>query len=142
MKKVLVVLFSFLFLVGCSSKKSSIDLEKIKTDLLNSSYFKNHEVVSKDTIEKKYSLNLENTGDVIMIVSKDYDDASMVLIADNNIKSEIDKFVSSYNDQWVKMNYFPEEAELVKSAIYKTSGDYVIYIVSKDSDKVLKLINL
>ena len=136
------MLLSFLLFTGCSTKKSSVDLKKIQNDLLSSSYFTNHEVVSKDTIEKKYNLDLEKTKNIVMIVSKDYDDASMVLIADKSAKTEIDKFVSSYKDQWVKMNYFPEEAELVKSATYKTSGDYVIYVVSKDSDKVLKLINL
>lgn len=140
MKKVLIVLFSFLLVVGCSSKKSSLDLKKVQDELLKSEYFKNHEVVSKDKIEKKYSLNLKDTDDVLMIVSKDYDDASIVLVADKKVKSEIDSFVSSYNDQWVKMNYFPEQAELVKKALYQDKDNYVIYIVSKNNSEVLKLI--
>lgn len=141
MKKVLLILVGFLLVVGCSSKKESLDLNKIESELLSSEYFKNHEVVAKDKIEKKYSLDLSSINDVLMIVSKDYDDASMVLVADKKAKDEIDSFVSSYKDQWVKMNYFPEEAELVKKATYEVSGDYVIYIVSKNNDAVLKIIN-
>ena len=142
MKKLFVLLFSLLLISGCTSKKDSLDLNKIQNDLLNSEYFKNHEVVSKDTIEKRYSLDLKDIDDIIMISSKEYDDASMVLIADKKVKTEIDSFVSAYNDQWVKMNYFPEQAELVKKATYKTSGNYIIYIVSKNNDDVLKITNL
>ena len=138
-----------LILAGCSSKKEestttkkTTDFSKIESSLLNSSYFSNHETVNKSTIEKKYSIDLSGATNVLMITSKDYDDASMVLIADKSVKSEIDSFVDSYNDQWVKMNYFPEQAELVKKATYKTSGDFVIYIVSSDNENVLKLINL
>lgn len=145
MKKVLVVLFSFLLLVGCSTKKSSeksVDLNQIQKDLLTSTYFSNHEAVNKETLEKRYSIDLTDSKEIVMIASKSYDDATMVLIADKKVKSEIDEFVSAYNDQWVKMNYFPEQKELVEKAIYKTSGDYVIYVVSKDNDAVLKIINL
>ncbi len=66
----------------------------------------------------------------------------MVLIADSKNKSEIDTFVSSYNDQWVKFNYFPDEAELVKKATYKIVNNYVIYVVSSNNDDVLKIIGV
>ena len=141
MKKILVVLLGLFLCIGCSSKKSSLDLKKMEKDLLASKYFSNHEVVSKDTIEKKYSLKL-NDSDILMLISKDYDDASVVLVADSKNKSEIDAFVSSYNDQWVKFNYFPEEAELVKKATYKTLDNYIIYIVSSNNDDVLKIMGV
>lgn len=142
MKKILVILVLLIGVVGCSSKSKSVDFKKIESDLLSSSYFKNHEVISKDTIEKRYSLDLKKAKNVLMIASKDYNDASMILIADKDVKDEIDSFVSAYNDQWVKMNYFPEEAELVKKASYQTIDNYVVYIVSSDNNSVLKLINL
>ena len=142
MKKLLVVLTVLFCVVGCSSKKESLNFNKLEKDLLSSSYFSNHEVVSQDALEKRDSLDLKNVKNVLMISSKDYNDASMILIADKSVKSEIDSFVSAYNDQWVKMNYFPEEAELVKKATYKVMGDYVVYIVSKENDSVLKMINL
>ena len=142
MKKIILIAICFICLVGCSSKNKTVDFSKLEKDLLASTYFNNHEVVEKNTMEKRYSLDLKTAKNVLMISSKEYNDASMILIADKSVESEIDTFVAAYNDQWVKMNYFPDEAELVKKATYKTSGDYVVYIVSSNNDAVLKLINM
>lgn len=147
MKKIVIcVCACLLLLTGCGSKKNENtakkDLKQIESRLLELSNFKNHESVSKSSIEKKYSLDLGDA-DVMMIASKSFDDATMVLVIESNdqTKKEIDAFVNAYNDQWVKMNYFPEQKELVEDATYEKNSDYIIYIVSKNNDEVLKIVN-
>ncbi len=144
MKKILLTVFVCLLVVtGCGDKKEEKkDLKAIEKKIVALDNFKKHESVSKDTIEKKYSIDLGDA-DVLMLASKEYDDASIVFIAEKNdkVKTEVDAFVKSYNDQWVKMNYFPEQKELVEKATYKTDGQYIIYIVSKNNDEVLKIVN-
>ena len=44
------------------------------------------------------------------------------------------------NSQWVGMNYFPKQKELVENGLYTTYNGYLIYIVSSDNDKVLNMI--
>ncbi len=144
MKKILLFsLLCLLVVTGCGSKKEEKkNLKDIEKKIIALDNFKNHESVSKDTIEKKYSIDLGDA-DVLMIAAKKYDDASIVFITEKNdkTKTEVDAFVKAYNDQWVKMNYFPEQKELVEKATYKTEGNYIIYIVSENNDEVLKIVN-
>lgn len=143
MKKILIILGLILF-TGCSSK--SIDLKNVETQIIDSSILTEPQVTDIDSFAKRYSLDIANISASLVITSKKFDSAEMVLVIlpksgkTNEVKEELDKFINSYNNQWVDMNYFPKQKELVENALNTTYHNYLIYIVSNDNDKLLNLI--
>lgn len=143
MKKILLSLICFLCVIGCGVKNNKLDLKKVEQTLSSSEYFPNHEVVDTDTISNRYSIDVSKFDETLMLSSTKYDDASIVFIAhpsNESTKKEFENFIDSYNSQWVGMNYFPEQKELVENGLYTTYNGYLIYIVSSDNDKVLNMI--
>ena len=75
----------------------------------------------------------ENTSkfeELMMLSSTKYDDATMVFIAYPNnaeTKKEFETFIDSYNSQWVGMNYFPEQKQLVENGLYTDYNNYLVY---------------
>jgi hypothetical protein len=49
-------------------------------------------------------------------------------------------FIDKYVFSWTNVVYNEEEAYLVNNMYKEKYGDYLIYIVSSDNDKVLKII--
>ena len=143
MKKLLIVLSMLFIFTGCSSKQ--LDLNNIG-DNITKAYLTNHEIGDINTISGRYNINTDDIKDSLIITSKSFDDATMVLILfpkngkNNEVKSEIEKFIESYNNQWVDMNYFPEQKELVQKALYTAYNNYLIYIVSTNNNEILKVI--
>lgn len=144
MKKLLIVLGILFIFTGCSNSKK-LDLNSTSASITKD-YLTNHEVGDINTISGRYNIKTDNIQDSLIITSKKFDDATMVLILlpkngkNNEVKSEIEKFIDSYNNQWVGMNYFPDQKELVQNALYTTYGNYLIYIVSSNNDEILKLV--
>ena len=144
MKKIWIILCLLFIFTGCSNNKK-LQLNTIGTSITKN-YLTNHEVGDINTISGRYNINTDNIKDSLIITSKSFDDATMVLIIlpengkNKEIKTEIEKFIDSYNNQWVDMNYFPEQKDLVQKALYTTYGNYLIYIVSSNNDEILKLV--
>lgn len=140
-RRLIVSLFFVFCAIGCSNN-SKIDLET-KGNLLLEKYYLNHEIVDKDTVSKKYDINTSDVSNILFIAPKSYDDATMILVIspnNKNVMNETDRFKQSYEDQWVKFNYFPEQKDLVEKAIYTTYGDYIIYIVSEKNNEILEFL--
>lgn len=143
MKKILLSLICLFGVIGCGVKNNKLDLKKVQQTLSSSEYFSNHEVVSTDTISNRYSIDISKFDETLMLSSTKYDDASIVFIVHPNnesTKKEFENFIDSYNSQWVGMNYFPEQKELVENALYTTYNGYLIYIVSNNNDAIINLI--
>ena len=143
MKKILLSLICLFCVVGCGVKNNKLDLKKVQQALSSSEYFSNHEVVSTDTISNRYSIDISKFDETLMLSSTKYDDATIVFIShpsNESTKKEFENFIDSYNSQWVGMNYFPEQKELVENALYTTYNDYLIYIVSNNNDAIINLI--
>lgn len=54
------------------------------------------------------------------------------------VKEKIDTYMEKLEEQW--STYLPEQYELVKNRKEEKLGDYLIYIVSTDNDKVFEVI--
>ena len=54
----------------------------------------------------------------------------------DDVKKALDKYMVSLEDQW--KTYLPSQYELVKNREVVEYGDYLIYIISSDNDRVLK----
>lgn len=141
MKKVILIFGMIILLTGCSTSKK-LNLETIGEKILKTSEFKNHEISSINTLTSRYGLKNIDSDEVLLITPLSFDDSKMVLIIlpKNDDKRVIDEIKNSYENQWIEFNYFPEEKELVENALYELYGNYIIYIVSKDNNEILKLI--
>lgn len=140
MKKILIMISCLLF-VGCSNK--NLDFKKIEDKLISSNLFSNHEIVDEYIFSNRYTIDISKFDEVLMLSSTKYDDSTMVLIVSPNnkdTKKEMESFINSYNNQWVIMNYFPKQKELVENGLYTSYSNYLIYIVSDNNEEVLKLI--
>lgn len=143
MKKILIVVICLLFLSGCGVSEKKLDLNNLESKLSSSEYFENHEIISSDVVLNRYSIDTSKFEELMMLSSTKYDDATMVFIAYPNnadTKKEFETFIDSYNSQWVGMNYFPEQKQLVENGLYTDYNNYLVYIVSKDNNKVLNMI--
>lgn len=56
----------------------------------------------------------------------------------DEVKEKMDEYMKNLQTQWDA--YLPDQAELVKNRKETTIGDYLIYIISKDNELVLKTI--
>ncbi len=144
MKKIIFILSFFFLFTGCSNNKT-LDLQSLGSKITQE-YLTNHEIGNIDTISGRYDIDTTNVKDSLVITSKDFDDATMVLILlpengkNKEVQQEMDEFLSSYRNQWVDMNYFPEQKDLVEKALSTTYNNYFIYIVSSDNENILKLV--
>lgn len=144
MKKIIFILSFFFLFTGCSNNKT-LDLQSLGSNITQE-YLTNHEIGNIDTISGRYDIDTTNVKDSLVITSKDFDDATMVLILlpengkNKDVQQEMDEFISSYHNQWVDMNYFPEQKDLVEKALSTTYNNYFIYIVSSHNEDILKLV--
>ncbi|MCI5732815.1 MAG: DUF4358 domain-containing protein [Tenericutes bacterium] len=143
MKKILIAVICLLFLSGCGVSKKKLDLNDVGNKLSSSKYFTNHEIINSDVVLNRYSIDTSKFEELMMLSSTKYDDATMVFIAYPNnaeTKKEFETFIDSYNSQWVGMNYFPEQKQLVENGLYTDYNNYLVYIVSEDNNRVLNII--
>ena len=143
MKKIILILVMILSLVGCSKNKE-LNLNEIDSKLSDTNLFKETEKIDISYIEDKYGLDSTGIEEYSIYMAMDTVSASMYAIfkvSDNSIKEEIDsKFIEKYINSWTTLAYEPEEIKLVNDMYSEEYGNYLIYIISKDNDKVLDII--
>ncbi len=54
------------------------------------------------------------------------------------VKEKMNTYMEKLEEQW--KTYLPDQYELVKNRLEEEYGDYLIYIISKDNDKVFNII--
>ena len=144
MKKVLSVLLVLLVLCGCGSKDSEItnlDYEKTITDLDNS--YSNMVELSADELSLVYGLEVSNcekymiksstlaNGDFYAILKVSKDNTSAV-------KSQMQNLFATLESQ--SNLYSPDAVNLIKNRLETTIGDYLIYLVGKDTNALYEIV--
>lgn len=141
MKRIFLVIFSCLFLLtGCGNKE--LDFDSVYKNLENE--YKGFVEVSDSSLEGVYGVDLGEFESYLVVMSEDNATSKMYAIfeAKDSIDDalyEAQYFVDNYVKSWGN-NYFPQEEKLVKDGVLETYGNYIIYIVNEDTDKILKLI--
>lgn len=137
--------FIFFTFIGCSIfnkqeiKNPSINeiSEKIKqtTDMSNmkegdSTKLKKLYDISPDDVEefKLYTASSYLKADEIAIIK--VKDSNNVPNIEDKISKRIEKQATSFKD------YLPDEYFLVEKNVLKTNGNYILFIISKDSEKI------
>ena len=154
LKNLLISLAVLLVFTGCGEKNIELDLEKVEIEL-NSleieedgekiKLFENNVKMDYEKLEDKYGMDTNVFTEILVSTSENLDTASMYAIflpKEEKLEvaeKEMESFFEKYDQAWI-MGYFPEEEKLVENRLEETYGDYYIYVISKDNDKVLEKI--
>lgn len=135
MKKFVVVLsiFILMFVTGCGNNVSELNVEK--TQNIIESDLKNMQVVEEDSLKDVYGLNL-NLMEVHII--KQNTNGDLYAIIKTSEKSKVKNEMTKYFEKIQKFNenYSPERLEILNNRVEKEIGDYLIYIVAENADKI------
>lgn len=150
MKKILYLISLIILLSGCSKNNIKLDFNIIQTKLNNLTYeskpmFGKNEMVDIQYLSDKYGFDSSNIEDSLISMSKVVDSASMyaIFLPKKGEKTEavdaIEEFLTRYDQSWM-MGYAPDQELLVQNRLEEEYGDYLIYIISNDNEKVLETI--
>ena len=154
LKKILISLAILLIFTGCGEKEIVLDLEKVEIEVNNLEIeedeetiklFEKNKKMDTEKMEEKYGMDISVFEEILISTSENLDTASMYAIflpkedSISEAEKEMNSFFEKYEQAWI-MGYFPEEEKLVENRLEETYGNYYIYIISKDNDKVLEKI--
>lgn len=97
--------------------------------------------VTKDNMKDILGLEANKTEEFLMMMPMMVVNSNTYIIVKpsagekENVKATIDKYMEKLEEQW--KIYLPDQYQLVKNRKYEEYGEYLIYIVSSDNDKVL-----
>ena len=90
-------------------------------------------IFNPEDIKSGYILqNLMNVRSELIMVAEGKDAK-----ATESIKSSYEKVLSNQEATW--STYLPDQYELVKNNKIKTKGNYILYVTSEESEKIIKL---
>lgn len=127
------------YLVYILSNDNEAVWEKIK-ESAHSLLFKN----CKDANLEDFGLFAKDITEFKAVMSNDETNASFYLIVRprsgkaDNVKKSMNQYMKDLDKKW--STYLPEEYKLVKNHMDTEVGSYLVYIVSKDNQLVLKTI--
>ena len=132
MKKLILVTLITLFLAGCGSTKNfetSIGTKVIEENL------KEMKTISDSTLTDAYNLDLSKMEEHTF---KQNQDGDFYAIIKTSKKNDVKKDMENYFKRVKEFNssYSPERLKILENRTEKELGDYLIYIISKDSDKI------
>ena len=154
LRNLLISLAILLVFTGCGEKEILLDLEKVEIEVNaleieddgeSIKLFENNKKMDTEKLEDKYGMDISVFEEILVSTSENLDTASMyaIFLPKEGVKEEAEKemnsFFEKYDQAWI-MGYFPEEEKLVENRLEETYGNYYIYIISKDNDKVLEKI--
>lgn len=143
MKKIILILIMCFIVIGCG-KTIILDFEKINNQLSKTNLFNETEKIDIEYIEDKYGLDstgIEEYSIYMAQVSMSSSMYAIFKITDDSAQNRIEStFIDKYVHSWTDIVYAPEEAYLVNNMHSEKYGNYLIYIISKDNDKVLDII--
>ena len=139
MKKVLLVLLGVFLLVGCG-KSTTYDLSKVEKGV--TSYYPDAEVITLERLGKKYDVDTSSIEEGLILMPKLASNADMLFVLKPKEKEKVKKEIDGLFDMFLTQYemYYEEEYQKLKDKTVKEKDGYLIYIVSNESDQVLKAI--
>lgn len=136
MKKFLTVLMvaMLMFVTGCGNNDIS-ELNVEETKKIIEQDLKDMKDVSEDSLEDVYGLNL----DLMEVhVIKENTSGDLYAIIKTTDKNQTKKDMENYFEKvkTFNANYSPERLQILEDRVEKEIGDYLIYIVAENADKI------
>lgn len=153
MKKIMLVLLSFLCLTGCSKEATDgdkkLNLENTRKDLLaleieGEMPFSEEANINNLETMQNYGLDKNLLEEYLVYIPESIVKADMYLIVKVNdenkavVEYQINDLFDNMNNAY--KNYYPEEAKLLEDRLEKEVSGYLVYIISDDNEKVLETI--
>ena len=134
MKKILVMLMMLFMMTGCGESEIK-DLDISKASNAVEQTLAGMETIESETLDDVYDIDLELLEEYVI---KQNNDGEMYAIILTNNKSDVKEDMEDYFDKVRDFNtaYSPETVKLIDERLEKEIGNYLIYIVSNDSEKV------
>lgn len=149
MKKILLIITCFLILTGCNTQgdnsNAKLSMEEIKEKLTKVEIekvtpYSNTESINDLDLIEGYGIDVTLLEEYVIHISSSVEDPSMYMVLKPNsekksvVKYQVEEMFNRYLSAY--MGYYPEAATIIEDKMEKEYGDYLIYIVSLDNQKV------
>lgn len=157
MKKIIclaIAIMSVFTVVGCSTQEAqvvNVPVKDIITNIENEFEtisqlmeidLKDEEMpqINKD-IAKAYNINSEDIEEGIIkcpMINLTVDEIAVLKVTDESKIPAIEEALKQHVEVVLQSfeNYMPENHEIAKNYILKTNGNYVLFVISKDAEKI------
>ncbi|MFV0274692.1 MAG: DUF4358 domain-containing protein [Bacilli bacterium] len=145
MKKILLILFGALLLVGCTSKNIVIDLDAVDREIKETEELFGALVKpSKDNLKTYYNIDTTLFEEYSINLPMMNTQANMYMIVkpkkgkEDEVEKMLDDYIYSVEDTF--KTYLVDQAKLADNALEEDEGDYMIYIISLNNQDVYNII--
>ncbi|WP_077367090.1 DUF4358 domain-containing protein [Anaerosalibacter sp. Marseille-P3206] len=139
-----IVVIVFTLLTGCSSKNTTAkepSIDEIDQNIKEAVDISNMVESDSDKLEKLYDIDIEEVEDFKLYTAKTNIEANELLLLKvkeekdiedikEDIKDRIETQSSSFKD------YLPDEYYLIEKNILKSNGNYIIFVISEEAEKI------
>ena len=135
MKKIYILIVLLLLITACGKEVKKLDINKASVAIEES--LDNMVNIDGETLEKVYGVSLSNIEEFIV---KQNGDGDMYAIIKPKDKAKVQKDMEGYFSIIKKYNkeFEPDRLETLENRLEKEIGDYLIYIVSENSEDIYK----
>ena len=143
------VLCSLILVISTScSKKESMDkspsIEDLNNELKETVDLSNMDIGDEEKLKKLYDIDSENLEEYILYIPKSNIEANEIAIfkvkesedleeVEEKIKDRVEEQATNFKD------YLPDEYYLIEKNVLKTKGNYILFAISEDVDKIEKI---
>lgn len=140
-QKICAILLATLVLTTACSNKN-INLDKVYNNLEDE--YSKFTKVDTEIISGVYGVDTDVFENVLVVMEESSTTSKMYAVfeAKDNFEDAYDEakyFADKYKESW-QNGYFLEEEALVEDGELETYGNYIIYVVNKDPNKIIELI--
>lgn len=136
MKKIIIAIMMTLLITGCGGKEiTNLDINKTASIIEKS--LSNMEEVESSELSDVYGMNMEMFKEYKLKQNSEGDMYAIIKFENkNSVKEEMKKYFDKVRD--FNVAYSPERVKLIDERLEKEVGEYLIYIVASDSEKIYK----
>ena len=145
----ILILCSLILVISTScSKNESIDkspsIEDLNNELKETVDLSNMDIGDEEKLEKLYDIDSENLEEYILYIPKSNIESNEIAIfkvkesedleeVEEKIKDRLEEQATNFKD------YLPDEYYLIEKNVLKTKGNYILFAISEDVDKIEKV---
>ena len=145
----IIIICSLILVISTScSKNESMDkspsIEDLNNELKETVDLSNMDIGDEEKLKKLYDIDSENLEEYILYIPKSNIEANEIAIfkvkesedleeVEEKIKDRLEEQATNFKD------YLPDEYYLIEKNVLKTKGNYILFAISEDVDKIEKV---
>ena len=142
-----IIVRSLALLTGCSSKDTTSkepSIDEIDQNINDDVDISNMVESDSDKLEKLYDIDIDKVDNFKLYTAKTNIEANELLILKvkneediGDIKEDINDRIESQTNSF--KDYLPDEYFLIEKHVLKSNGNYIIFIISEEAEKIESL---